>query len=83
MTPEQKEALKNALSNLYHTEEFKYLMTLTQELKNTGLDSPELEREIDDTLITRGAWIYDTINGAPKRGKTLVQKIRKVLGYTY
>lgn len=53
------------------------------DLTGTTIDNPTIERMIDETLICRGAWIYDTINGKPKRGKTLTQKIRKTLGYSY
>lgn len=82
MAPEQEERLLNALNNLYHSEEYTELRNCVQELADAGLDNPTLERAIDETLICQGAWIYDTIKGK-SRGKTLVQKIRKVLGYTY
>ena len=82
MAPEQEERLLNALENLYHSEEYKELRSCVQELTDTGLDNPSIERAIDETLICQGAWIYDTIKGR-SRGKTLVQKIRKTLGYTY
>lgn len=82
MAPEQEERLLNALNNLYHSEEYTELRNCVQELADAGLDNTTLERAIDETLICQGAWIYDTIKGK-SRGKTLVQKIRKVLGYTY
>lgn len=83
MSPEQDKKLKKALANLQDTKEYRELCSVVMELKDTRLDNPSIERMIDETLICRGAWIYDTINGEPKRGKTLTQKIRKTLGYSY
>ena len=44
------------------------------------LDNPSIERAIDETLITCGAWIYDSLNCGKKN---MIKKIRKVLGYIY
>ena len=41
-----------------------------------------VERRID-ALAERAGWIFDTLNGKPKRGLSKGQKIRKALGYTY
>ena len=78
--------LKEALDNLYQSKEYKALceVVLDMRKKDIQVDSPTIERMIDDTLICRGAWIYDEVVMKPnKRGKTMLQKIRKVLGYTY
>jgi len=83
MTREQEEKLLNALNALYACKEYRELKACVAESKDTGLNNPSIERAIDEILVCQGAWIYDTINGTPKRGKTLVQKIRKTLGYTY
>lgn len=83
MTQEQETKLENALNALYSCKEYNELRACVKELADTGLNNPSIERAIDEVLICRGAHIYDTINGEPTRGKTLVQKIRKVLGYTY
>ena len=81
-TNKEKE-LQIALDNLYKSAEYRKVCELTQELADKGLNNPSLERAIDETLICRGAWIYDTINGKCKRGKGLLYKIRKAIGYTY
>lgn len=83
MTQEQETKLENALNALYACKEYNELRAYVKELANTGLNNPSIERAIDEVLICRGAYMYDTINGEPTHGKTLVQKIRKVLGYTY
>ena len=82
MTLEQDKKLKRALVNLQDTIEYRELCSVVMELEGMHLDNPSVERMIDEILISRGTWIYDTINGEPKRGKTLTQKIRKTLGYT-
>lgn len=83
MSPEQDKKLKKALANLRDTKEYRELCSVVMDLTGSTIDNPTIERMIDETLISRGAWIYDTINGKPKRGKTLTQKIRKTLGYSY
>lgn len=83
MSPEQDKKLKKALANLQDTKEYRELCSVVMDLTGATLDNPTIERMIDETLICRGTWIYDTINGEPKRGKTLTQKIRKTLGYSY
>jgi hypothetical protein len=83
MSPEQDKKLKKALANLQDTKEYRELCSVVMDLTGATLDNPTIERMIDETLICRGAWIYDTINGEPKRGKTTTQKIRKTLGYSY
>ena len=83
MTLGEDKKLKKALANLQDTKEYRVLCSVVMELKDTQIDNPSVERMIDETLICRGTWIYDTINGEPKRGKTLTQKIRKTLGYSY
>lgn len=83
MSPEQDKKLKKALANLQDTKEYRELCSVVMDLTGATVDNPTIERMIDETLICRGAWIYDTINGEPKRGKTLTQKIRKTLGYSY
>jgi hypothetical protein len=81
-TNKEKE-LQIALDNLFKSAEYRKVCELTQELTDKGLNNPSLERAIDETLICRGAWIYDTINGKCKRGKGLLYKVRKAIGYTY
>lgn len=83
MTQEQEKELLKALDNVYKSKENIHLTNLIMNMKESKIDNPSIERMIDDTFLLRGAWIYDTLNGKPKRGKTLIQKIRKVLGYTY
>lgn len=83
MDTNKEKELQIALDNLYKSAEYRKVCDLTQELAEKRIDNPSLERAIDEILICRGAWIYDTINGKCKRGKTLVYKVRKVLGYTY
>lgn len=81
---EQEYQLQEALDNLFKSAEYRKVCKLTQELAGTKLNCPSIERAIDENLICRGAWIYDTINGPEKgRKKTLVAKIRKILGYAY
>lgn len=77
--------LKEALENLYKSEEYKRLCEVVLDIKQKGIqvDNPTIDRLIDDTLICRGAWIYDEVVMQSSRGKTMLQKIRKVLGYTY
>lgn len=83
MTAEQEKKLKDALDKVYQSEEYRELTNLVMDLENTTIDNPTIERMIDETFICRGAWMYDKLNGKPNRGKTLTEKIRKVLGYTY
>lgn len=85
MTTEQENELLNALENLCKSKEYNRLVDIVSSMDGEGIDCPSIERTIDNVLICRGAWIYDKLNGKPKRGKslTMVQKIRKVLGYTY
>ena len=83
MDTNKEKELQIALDNLHKSAEYRRVCELTQELSNTMLNNPSLERAIDEVLICRGAWIYDTINGNCKRGKGLIRKIRKTLGYTY
>jgi hypothetical protein len=85
MTKEQENKLLSALENVCKSEEYNRLVDIVSYMEGEGIDCPSIERTIDDVLICRGAWIYDKLNGKPKRGKslTMVQKIRKVLGYTY
>lgn len=87
MTQENNKRLNNALNALYESEEFKALKDLVIELKETdgvgGYNSiyPNVERNIDYMVETAG-WIYDSLEGAPKRGLSRRQKLRKALGYT-
>jgi hypothetical protein len=85
MTKEQENELLNALENVRNSKEYNRLVDIVSYMEGEGIDCPSIERTIDEVLICRGAWIYDKLNGKPKRGKslTMVQKIRKVLGYTY
>lgn len=83
MTKEQEKQLISALENLCKSKEYNRLVDIVSYMEGEGIDCPSIERTIDEVLICRGAWIYDKLNGKPKRGKTMVQKIRKVLGYTY
>ena len=85
MTQEQEKELLNALENVRNSKEYNRLVDIVSYMQGEGIDCPSIERTIDDVLICRGAWIYDKLNGKPRRGKslTMVQKIRKVLGYTY
>lgn len=90
MTQEQNDKLYNALDSLYQTKEFRELKELVMELSqkeecvkgNYNNIYPSIERHIDLMAETAG-WIYDTLNGTPKRGLSKCQKIRKALGYTY
>lgn len=88
MTKENNERLNNALNALYESEEFKALKDLVIELKETDGEGgycaifPHIERNIDYMVETAG-WIYDSLEGKPKRGLTRSQKLRKALGYTY
>lgn len=78
--------LKEALENLSKSEEYKKLCEVVLDIKQKEIqvDNPTIERMIDETLICRGAWIYDeVVMKSNRRGKTMLQKIRKVLGYTY
>lgn len=87
MTKENNERLNNALNALYKSEEFKALKDLVIELRETdgkgGYNAifPHIARNIDYMVITAG-WIYDSLEGEPKRGLTNTQKLRKALGYT-
>jgi hypothetical protein len=83
MTHEEEQKLSQALNELHNSNAYRELCKVVMDLTGTTIDNPTIERMIDETLICRGAWIYDTINGEPKRGKTLTQKIRKTLGYSY
>ena len=90
MTQEQNNKLYNALNALATSKEMQDLANLVIELRESkdcvkgdyNNIYPHVERSIDD-LILRGAWIYEQLNGKPKRGLSLAQKLRKVLGYTY
>lgn len=87
MTKENNERLNNALNALYESEEFKALKDLVIELRETdgkgGYNAifPHIERNIDCMVETAG-WIYDSLEGEPKRGLSRRQKLRKALGYT-
>ena len=90
MTKEENEKLNGALEALFDTKEYRELITIVNELS----ESPNCHkgdynnvyshvlRSIDELAIRTG-WIYDKLKGEPKRGKSMIQKIRKVLGYTY
>ena len=86
MTEENNVRLNNALNALYESEEFKALKDLVIELKETdgegGYNSiyTNVERNIDYMVETAG-WIYDSLEGTPKRGLSRRQKLRKALGY--
>lgn len=88
MTEKNNERLNNALNAVYESEEFKQLKNLVIELKETDGKSgymsiyPHIERNIDYMVETAG-WIYDSLEGKPKRGLSRSQKLRKALGYTY
>ena len=90
MTQEQNDRLYNALNSLYQTKEFRELKEVVMELSESedciegSYDNihPDVERQIDYLAETAG-WIYDLLNGTPKRGLSRGQKIRKALGYTY
>lgn len=90
MTKEQNEKLYNAINAVHNSKEMKDLVNLVIELRDSedciqGCCNniyPHVERAIDD-LATRAGWIYDQLNGTPKRGMSKNQKIRKALGYTY
>ena len=88
MTEENNVRLNNALNALYESEEFNALKNLVIELKETdgvgGYNSvyPNVERNIDYMVETAG-WIYDSLEGTPKRGLSRRQKLHKALGYTY
>lgn len=85
MTTEQENELISALENVRKSKEYNSLVNIVSNMEGEGIDCPSIERTIDEVLICRGAWIYDKLNGKPRRGKslTMVQKIRKALGYTY
>lgn len=90
MTKEQNERLGKALDALMTSNEMRDLVDLVIELRDSedciqgGYNNiyPHIERSIDD-LATRAGWIYDQLDGKPKRGLSRGQKIRKALGYTY
>lgn len=90
MTQEENKRLEDALNAVYYSKEYKNLINIVIELSesetcNKGSYNnifPNVERLIDD-LATRCGWIYDMLQGKPKRGLSKFQKIRKVLGYTY
>ena len=90
MTQEQNDRLYNALDSLYQTKEFRELKELVMELSQKeecvkgdyNNIYPSIERNIDLMVETAG-WIYDSLEGKPKRGMTRSQKLRKALGYTY
>lgn len=79
MTHEQEKELRTALEKLEGTAEYKELTKLVQSMRGAIINDPSLERAIDEILIVRGAWIYDTINDSEK----MTKKVRKVLGYTF
>lgn len=90
MTKEQNEKLYNALNAVYNSKEMKELIVLVMELRDSeecvqGCCNniyPEVERMIDDLALKAG-WIYNQLDGEPKRGMSKLAKIRKALGYTY
>lgn len=90
MTKEQNERLYDALNAVYKSKEMEDLVNLVMELRDSeecihgscNNIYPHVERAIDD-LATRAGWVYDQLDGVPKRGLSKGQKIRKALGYTY
>jgi hypothetical protein len=90
MTKEQNERLYDALNAVYKSKEMQDLVNLVMELRDSEECVqgscyniyPHVERAIDD-IATRAGWIYDQLQGVPKRGLSKYQKIRKALGYTY
>lgn len=90
MTKEQNERLGNALDAVYYSKEMQELKNLVMELRDSeecvhgsyNNIFPHIERNIDSLAETAG-WIYDQLDGKPKRGLSKHQKIRKALGYTY
>lgn len=90
MTKEQNDKLRDALEKLYKSAEWRNVHELVMELSESEENTkkgymnilPDVARVIDHLAQTCG-WIYDSINGIPKRGKSITEKIRKVLGYTY
>lgn len=79
MTQEEENKLKEALENLFYSNEYKELLNIVLKLKGKMLDNPSIERSIDNILITQGSWIYDTINDNDYK---LTKKIKRILGYT-
>ena len=57
--------------------------------KHGGIDVPNQIEKFSDSLILKGAWIYDRIQGKtctthnPNYRGSLTKKVRKALGYTY
>ena len=90
MTKEQNERLGKALDALMTSNEMRDLVDLVIELRDSedcihgdynNIDI-NVQRSID-ALAERAGWIYDALDGKPKRGLSKNQKIRKALGYTY
>lgn len=86
MEKEQKkllDKLSKSLDGLYKTKEWQRIMDATLELKDTEAICCclDIKRNIDHLAISAG-FIYDKINGKPKRGLSVTAKIRKALGYT-
>lgn len=82
MDKKKEERLLKAINNLYNSKQHRALREMVMKLQAEGevLDNPSIERAIDETLITCGAWIYDSLNCGKKN---MIKKIRKVLGYIY
>lgn len=90
MTKENNERLEKALNAVFQSKEMENLVNLVMELRDSedcvhgsyNNIYPNVERTIDD-LAVRAGWIYEALDGKPKRGLSKIQKIRKALGYTY
>lgn len=82
MEKKKEEKLMKAINNLYNSKQHRALREMVMKLQAEGetLDNPSIERAIDETLITCGAWIYDLLNCG---NKNMTKKIRKTLGYTH
>jgi hypothetical protein len=77
---EANKKLNTALEAVYNSAEWQELQRVVMALRYEGCEmSATTERNLDHLAITAG-WIYDQIKPV-KRGKTKVQKIRKILGY--
>lgn len=80
---EANKKLNAAIEVVLNSAEWREMKNIVMELRyNGGVNlSPDTERNIDTLALVAG-WIYDQLQPVI-RGRSMTEKIRKALGYSY
>ena len=80
---EANKKLNEAFEAVFNSAEWREMKRVVMELRDNGgvRMTPTTERNADNFALVTG-WSYDQLQPV-KRGKTMTEKIRKTLGYSY